>query len=255
MTCGVCCDIAIRDRVSSTSTMLIQLNYCGQMLPLLVNRSCVLSDEPYEHVYALFHGHDRPNVMNTIMAGRPGHDLFEDLTKELPRRAVGANLGSILTSTDPLFLESVLRRYTSSAKLRSIANQVTVLTPQYLLPPFDPTISHRLKSACCSVKIPTPTNTQNSMSTNNSVCENLIRREYTNRTMQAYTDNYWVHVYQKGEAWKRANVVDIHDVILDSRRQPPWVQLNFSTTFTHGDCQTPRIKMWLDPTFTDGAPA
>ena len=208
--------------------------------PLLVNRSCVLSEEPYEHVYVLWKRQGKPNVMTTIMACRPGHGLLEDLTKELPRTAVGANLENVLTSTGPFFLDSVFRRYSSTTKPRPIAEQVTVLTPQYLLPTFDPVIRQSLERSCSSVK---SSNYQHNMPTITSVCENLRRRNYTNaRTSQAYTDHYWVHVYQKGEAWKRANVVDIRDIMLDSRRQPASVQLN-STTFTQEDCQTPRIKM------------
>ena len=213
---------------------------------LLVNRSCVLSEEPYEHVYVLYGGNGRPNVMNTIMACRPGHGLFEDLTKELPRKAVGASQGSVLTSTGPFFLDSVLRRYTSNAKPRPIADQVTVLTPPYLLPTFDPARTDHLKRMCSIAKRSSDSNAQHRMPTTVSVCENLRRRNYTNvRTAQAYTDHYWVHVSLKGVAWKHANVVDIHDVILDSRRQSASAQLKLSTMFTHELCQTPRIKMEL----------
>ena len=223
--------------------------------PLLVNRSCVLSEEPYEHVYVLYHGQGRPNVMNTIMACRPGHGLFEDLTMELPRKAVGANLGSVLTSTGPYFLDSVLRRYISKTKHRPIADQVTVLTPQYLLPTFDPARRDHLKSLCSSVKRPTDSNSQHSMPTTASVCENLRRRNYTNaRTTQAYTDHYWVHVHLKGVAWKSANVVDIQDIILDSRRQSESAQLKLSTTFTHDQCQAPRIKVELSNSASSKTP-
>ena len=214
--------------------------------PLLVNRSCVLSEEPYEHVYVLSHGHGKPNVVNGIMACRPGHGLFEDLTKELPRKAKGAQQGNVLTSTGPLFLDSVLRRYSSTTKPRPIADQVTVLTPQYLLPTFDPARSDHLKSLCSGANRPTASNSQHSMPTYASVCENLRIRNYTNaRTTQAYTDHYWVHVYLKGVEWKRANIVDIQDVLLDSRRQSASAQLKLSTTFTNEQCQTPRIKIEL----------
>ncbi len=70
--------------------------------PLLFNRSCVFSEEPYEHVYILNRRVDDANVMNTIMACRPAHPFFKYLLAKLPQTKDIDNRDAVAT-TGPFF--------------------------------------------------------------------------------------------------------------------------------------------------------
>ena len=178
--------------------------------PLLANRSCVLSEEPDEHVY-LLHKQEKPNVMNTIMACRPGHPLFKELLRNLS--SYTGNIDPIMT-TGPFYMDSIVTTYIRSRAVprdRSPIDDVTVLPAKYLLPTFDKLKLRYLKRKCSDTKDMHPTCA--------AVCDNLIRRHYENKPFkQAYTDHHWFHVYYRPPSFKSKDTVEILDVPFETRQ-------------------------------------
>ena len=177
---------------------------------LLANRSCVLSEEPDEHVY-LLHKQEKPNVMNTIMACRPGHLLFKQLLSKLS--SYTGNSDPIVT-TGPFYMNSVVTAYIRSRAVprdRSPIDDVTVLPPKYLLPTFDNDKLGYLKHKCSDTRDMYPTCA--------AVCDNLIRRHYENKPFkQAYTNHHWFHVSERLPSFKRKDTVEILDVPFEKRQ-------------------------------------
>ena len=181
--------------------------------PLLANRSCVLSEEPYEHVYIL-NSLRKANVMNTIMACRPGHALFKELLANLSQYNSDKNA---VNTTGPFYMTSVLTAYflnrsRAVPRDRSPTDDVTVLPPKYLLPTFDQHWVLLMEYRC-----------NHTGDTSNppefvAVCGNLKRRHYENKpSKQAYTNHHWFHVVMKGWSFKRTDTVEILDVPFETR--------------------------------------
>ena len=178
--------------------------------PLLFNRSCVFSEEPYEHVYILNRRVGDANVMNCIMACRSGHPFFKELLDKLPQTKNISNRDAVAT-TGPFFVDSVLKQYQANLTIyRPIKDVVTVIPPQYLLPTFDQGQLTILQSRCFHV------NRRNDNPHIIGVCQRLRARNYANKpSTLAYATHYWVHVVMFSASWKTKDVVDIHDIILD----------------------------------------
>ena len=181
--------------------------------PLLVNRSCVLSEEPHEHVY-LLNKLRRVNVMNTVMACRPGHALFKELLASLLSYTGDEHA---ITTTGPFYMDSVLTAYfynrtRAVPRDRSPIDDVTVLPPKYLLPTFDQTMLFKMKARCNFIK------EAYSPPEFVAVCDNLTRRHYENKpSKQAYTNHHWFHVVLAHPSFKRTDTVEILDVPFETR--------------------------------------
>ena len=182
--------------------------------PLLVNRSCVLSEEPHEHVHILYHL-EKVNVMNTIMACRPGHPLFKELLANLSSYKGNTNP---LWTTGPFYMDSVLTTYffnriRAVPRYRSPTDDVTVLPPKYLLPTFDQTKLLNLQGVCKRIR------GMYNQAKLAAVCYNLIRRHYENKpSKEAYTNHHWFHVSTKHPSFKRNDTVEILDVPFETRQ-------------------------------------
>ena len=178
--------------------------------PLLANRSCVLSEEPDEHVY-LLHKQEKPNVINTIMACRPGHPLFKELLRNVS--SYTGNKDPMVT-TGPFYMDSVVTAYIRSRAVprdRSPIDDVTVLPAKYLLPTFDQEKLSDFQHVCVHLRGMYPTFA--------AVCDNLIRRNYENKpSKQAYTDHHWYHVYYRHPSFKSKDTVEILDVPFETRQ-------------------------------------
>ena len=181
--------------------------------PLLANRSCVLSEEPHEHVY-LLNNLGKPNVMNTIMACRPGHPLFKELLRHLSSYTGNNNA---ITTTGPSYMTSVVTAYffnrsRAVPRDRSPIDDVTVLPPKYLLPTFDQSMLFTMQQSCDPI-----TDVYNSPELV-VVCDNLKRRHYENKpSKQAYTNHHWFHVVMVPPLFKRTDTVEILDLPFETK--------------------------------------
>ena len=205
--------------------------------PLLFNRSCVFSEEPYEHVYILNRRVGDANVMNTVMACRPGHPFFKELLAKLKlpqTKNLNYNRDAVAT-TGPFFVDSVLKQYQANRTIyRPRKDAVTVIPPQYLLPTFDQGQLGSLKSAC-SERFHEP-------QLFTTVCDSLDRRNYVNKPSElSYANHHWLHVVLLKESWKTTNVISIRDVISASRHRE--TQPGSVVPLSNGSCFTPLVKM------------
>ena len=204
--------------------------------PLLFNRSCVFSEEPYEHVYILNRRVGDANVMNGIMACRPGHPFFKELMAKLKLpQTKNTNIRDAVATTGPFFVDSVLKQYQGNLSMyRPRKDVVTVIPPQYLLPTFDPGQVSSLKIACSKRFHASQLFT--------TVCNNLDRRRYENKPSElSYANHHWLHVVLLKPSWKTTNVIDIRDVISESRHRE--TQSSYVVPSSNRSCFTPLVKM------------
>ena len=201
--------------------------------PLLFNRSCVFSEEPYEHVYILNRRVGDANVMNTIMACRPGHPYFKEILDKLPQTKNIRNRDAVAT-TGPFFVDSVLKQYQANHTIyRPRKDVVTVISPQYLLPTFDLGQLGTIKSRCRKL------DRQLSKTQITAVCDKLRRTNYENKvSKQSYANHYWLHVIMLKPSWKTKDVVDIHDIISKSERFVTTTEITLLT-----GCSMPLVKL------------
>ena len=177
--------------------------------PLLANRSCVLTEEPHEHVFLLHRRRGHAMVMNTIMACRPGHALLEELLANLPNYA-NTKRSVTTTYSGPFYVDSVVRRYLSSRGVyRSQINDVTVLPAKYLLPTFDLGRVKYMKATCKLF--------MNDKSLFN-VCGSLKQWEHDGKpiTPEAYSKPHWHYVDMLEANWKTGSTFHIHDVFFET---------------------------------------
>ena len=166
--------------------------------------SFLLSREPVEHTY--FHSNStQPQVMNTIMAARPGHPFLAHVLSEL--RAARFNSGVANTTGIGLF-NSAYRRYitTGGSKDMPPEDKVTALDPKYLLPTYDRRYRRKLWKAC-KIK----TRYKRLSPEKQAVCKKHVEEGWENRPgPQAYTDHYWCHAKAKPTDWSHEDTVLLH---------------------------------------------
>lgn len=168
------------------------------------SHQCLVSEEPYEHVY-LVRQMNHSNIVNSPLAARPRHPFFAEVIKQLPHYA-GRYFGDFLHSTGPYFLDAVYQTY-----IKSIINQhdnITVVPPKYFLPTYDPSQTGIIDDKCNvrTYKDLPPNQRQ--------VCTNVIDRDYRNVPYpDSFMDHYWVHVNTFDSTWKAKDTVSIADIV------------------------------------------
>ena len=146
--------------------------------------SCVLPEEHHAHSYLLHRRSPPANVVNAVMACRPGHPYFWKVIKELPRQQTQSDL---LYQTGPFLIDAVLRKYMNNST-RPSEDNVAVLPPEVFNPTYDNTNLQRFKQKC--------KNTAHLLTHEREVCNTFIATNYANiPSNSSYTNHRWVHTY------------------------------------------------------------
>ena len=180
-----------------------------------MHNQCLLSHETYQHPYLLFNK-TVPNVVNGILASRPGHPFFKQVIKSLPESFKKFPF-DVLQGTGPFFLQRNLDKYEkSNSVLMSQSNvtshdpnSVTVVTPDVFLPTYDPAYVKGLKDKCLKFglkdKISKPAK---------DICLEMKQRDFKNPVNEnSYTNHHWVHVFLSEAKWRSKPTVSIFDIV------------------------------------------
>ncbi|KAK2145389.1 hypothetical protein LSH36_685g00026 [Paralvinella palmiformis] len=170
----------------------------------LVDRhACVLSEETYEHAHLLYF-RNPPNLMTTIMACQPGHALFLVAIRALPYSQKRFR-NRVLHSTGPFFFDSIYRYFLN----QSVGvTDVKVLSPEYLLPTYDPGQSYQFDKVCSGLGARSPPYL-------NATCDgwNSERRLINRPTSRSYANHFWIHVTMRESYWRGMKSLPIESVL------------------------------------------
>ena len=150
---------------------------------IISKHSCMLPEEHHAHSYIVHMRHPPANVVNCVMACRPGHPYVWEVIKELPKQQLQSNL---LDQTGPFLIDVVLRRYMQHST-HPPEDDVAVLPPEVFTPTYDPPKLNMFKKMCKETSLP------NYMQ---EVCDTFKATNYSNiPANSSYTNHKWVHTY------------------------------------------------------------
>ncbi len=172
---------------------------------------CFLSEETYEHAYILYK-RALAEVMNTIMACRPAHPMYDMCIEELP---LHAKIESTLHSTGVFFLDQIFNKYNLSTRrynnMLNLSDPDVILAvePDYFLPIYDKGQDFRLP---CKI-YGTPSNIYGPKE--KWMCDDLKKRKFKSIMKNvSFAHHHWFHVGAKKGEWKRnTDQFDIRDII------------------------------------------
>lgn len=157
----------------------------------------IVSHENYEHSYIVWPKMSRPNLLNAIMATKPGHGYYKMLQDNLkPYWTKYQNM--LLESTGPFFIDSIYNQY----KQNPLGEPMTVIAPKYWLPTYDPVMAGKIRLACSKGVF------QKKMMQN--ICAKQARENYSNKPGQdAFLNHHWVHSYVQRASFKTTNLQSV----------------------------------------------
>ena len=160
----------------------------------------IISQETYEHTYIL-HKIPYPNLMNTVMAARPGHPYFKLVQEMLPAFNRTCR-SSRLYSTGVFFIESVFQTYMNKLVLEPSVKEedlVTVINPIYWLPTHTQNTEKIMKGTCLR--------TQRANAHVIDLCRAFNNRSYGNvHGEDSFLKHHWADSLQKYSPFKKSNI-------------------------------------------------
>ncbi|XP_013409544.1 mannosyl phosphorylinositol ceramide synthase CSH1 [Lingula anatina] len=174
----------------------------------ILNKSCVLSLEPFEHSFFLY---EKPDglVSTAILASRPRHPFFKTIVHEYQR----VSPKDEKTQTDPVGVtgpvkfDRLYREYLKSNMTR-YEDQIYLADPKYLMPSYDKVRKGEIKTACNNLRRRITDKSQNQQT--RKLCAYLVKHWFTPPPPStAYCDHLWIHTYLNSNHLVYSNVYDI----------------------------------------------
>ncbi|XP_013409523.1 mannosyl phosphorylinositol ceramide synthase CSH1 [Lingula anatina] len=174
----------------------------------ILNKSCVLSLEPYEHSFFLY---EKPDglVSTAILASRPRHPFFKKIVHEYQRispqdeRTEPDPVGV----TGPVKFDRLYREYLKSNMTR-YEDRIYLADPKYLMPSIDKGRISEIQVAC-EISNRKVTSTSEVVQTQ-ELCKYLKKHSFRPPLPStAYCDHLWIHTYLVGY---HSGYSDVHNI-------------------------------------------